>query len=343
MEELIKLQKKIVPEITDLLERRYNILRAVYYNQPAGRRAIAEELNIGERIVRGEVNFLRDQNLLNINTEGMTVTESGEQLLEKLSKYIFELKGLSDIEEWIKNKTGLKNIIIVPGDMEGDSNVSADVGRTAGEYIKGALKDNSIIALTGGTTVQAVVDNFPEASGYKNIIVVPARGGVGKSVENQANTLAAKLAKKMGGSYKLLHSPDNIGREAMEAILKEKEVKDVLEVLKKTDLLIHGIGRMDKMAFRRGLENGEIQHLQKLGAVGEAFGCYFDRQGRVVYASTTIGIKNELVKNIKVLVAVAGGSSKAEAILSVIKNNNNMTLVTDEGAAKEILRILDNE
>lgn len=59
------------------------------------------------------------------------------------------------------------------------------------------LKDNSIIALTGGSTLKEVVEAFPRVTNLSQIQVVPARGGMGKKVETQANTLAATLAKKI--------------------------------------------------------------------------------------------------------------------------------------------------
>jgi central glycolytic genes regulator len=343
MQDIIKLQMKIVPEITELLERRYSILKSVYYNQPVGRRTISEELNIGERIVRAEVNFLKDQSLIEIKTGGMITTKQGEEVLEKLKKFIFELRGLSDVKKYIKDKLGLKDVIIVPGDIDSDTAASADLGRAAAGYVKGILKDGDIVALTGGTTLKGVVDNFPKMTGMENIIVVPARGGVGKNVETQSNTLAAKLAEKIGASYKLLQVLDNLSKRTMNAIVKEKEVKEVLEVLQKTDILIHGIGKMQAMASRRGLSEDEIQSLVDIGAVGEAFGYYFDKLGRIVHSTQTAGIKYDEVKKIKTQVAVAGGRHKAEAILSVIKNNNKTVLVTDEGAAKQILNLLKNE
>ena len=52
LEDILKLQQKIVPELVELLEKRYNILRTIYYNQPIGRRILANNLGIGERIVR---------------------------------------------------------------------------------------------------------------------------------------------------------------------------------------------------------------------------------------------------------------------------------------------------
>ena len=75
---------KIGPELVEVLEKRYNILRTIYYKQPIGRRILANDLNLGERIVRTEINFLKVQGLIEVNTPGMTVTQSGEELVNKL-------------------------------------------------------------------------------------------------------------------------------------------------------------------------------------------------------------------------------------------------------------------
>lgn len=339
MQDIIKLQKKIVPEITELLEKRYAILKAIYYSQPVGRRTISEELDIGERIVRAEVNFLKDQGLIEINPDGMAATKQGEEILEKLKKFIFELRGLSDVERYLKHKLSLKKVIIVPGDTDMDASATADLGRAAAEYIRSILEDGSVIALTGGTAIKDLADNFKRVSGLKDLMVVPARGGIGKSVDTQANFLAARVAESIGASYKLLQVPDTLSKKAIDAIVKEKEVKEVLDILRNTDILIYGIGRMQTMASRRGLNGDEIQKLVGRGAVGEAFGYYFDKEGKIVHSTPTVGINYEEVKKIKNQVAVAGGSIKAEAILSVIKNNSKTVLITDEGAAKEIVNL----
>ncbi|MDZ5034722.1 sugar-binding transcriptional regulator, partial [Clostridium perfringens] len=118
MQEILSLQKKIVPELVEVLEKRYNILRTIYYNQPIGRRVLANQLDLGERIVRTEISFLKSQNLIEINTPGMTVTEEGQEVVDILKDFIHEIKGLSDIEENIKAFLGLRDVIIVPGDVE---------------------------------------------------------------------------------------------------------------------------------------------------------------------------------------------------------------------------------
>lgn len=340
MEQLLKLQQKIVPELVELLEKRYNILRTIYYNQPIGRRVLANNLGIGERIVRTEINFLKNQNFIEINTPGMSITESGEEIIDKLKDFIHEIKGLSDIEIAIKESLRLKDVIVVPGDIYEDKTVMNELGRTAATYLKNVIKADSIIGITGGFTIKEVIDNMPKMSNMKNVMVVPARGGLGRNVEIQANTLAANLANKIEGSYKLLHVPENLSNKAMSTIIEEKDIKDILNILHNANMLIYGIGRADQMARRRGLSSEEVQKIEEVGAVGEAFGYYFNKQGEIVYSTSSIGARIEDISNIETRIAVSGGKDKAEAIISTEINNNNSVLITDEGAAREILNII---
>ena len=68
VQEILELQKKIVPELVEVLEKRYNVLRTIYYNQPIGRRMLASELDLGERVVRNEIDLLKSQNLIRIKS-----------------------------------------------------------------------------------------------------------------------------------------------------------------------------------------------------------------------------------------------------------------------------------
>jgi central glycolytic genes regulator len=343
MEEVLKLQKSIVPELVKLMEKRYNILRAIYYNEPVGRRVLASYLGIGERIVRTEINFLKAQNFIEINTSGMTVTKDGEEIIDKLKKSIHALRGLSEIEDAIRATLKLKKVMVVPGNCDEDRTILSEMGKAAAGYLKSILKNNDVIAITGGSTMKQVVDNMASITGLKNMLVLPARGGMGASVETQANTLAANLAHKIDADYKLLHVPDDLSDAARETIMKEKSIQDVLKFIYNTTVLVHGAGRAVKMARRRGLGDDIVQEIRDRGAVGEAFGYYFDRKGNIVYSTPSIGIKNSNIHKIKTLIAVAGGESKAEAILSTELNNANSVLITDEGAAKKILELINSQ
>ncbi len=341
MQNILKLQQKVVPELIELLEKRYNILRTIYYNQPIGRRILANDMCIGERIVRNEINFLKSQNLIEVNASGMFVTTDGEEIINKLKGFIHEIKGLSKIEKFIEDHLKLQQVIVVPGDVEIDKSVLKELGKAAASYAMDIIKDNSIIALTGGATVKEVVDSFPKSNKYNNILVLPARGGMARNVEIQANTLVARLAEKIGGNYELLHAPDNLSNTALETMLNEKDIKNIIDKIRSAEVLIYGIGIAKDMAGRRGLSDNVIKELEELGAVGEAFGHYFNELGEIIYSTPTIGVKNEDVKNNKTLIAVAAGKNKARAIIATEINCSSTVLIIDEAAAEEIINIIE--
>ena len=289
MQEILKLQKKIIPELVELLEKRYNILSTIYYNQPIGRRILANKLNLGERVVRTEINFFKEQGLIEIHTPGMTVTKDGEKIVNELKEFIHDIRGLSEVEEQVKSLLNIRKVIIVPGDIEKDPQIVKDLGKASAKYLKEVIKDNSIIALTGGSTIKEVVEAFPKVN-FSNVLVVPARGGMGRNVETQSNTLAASLAKKVNGTYKMLHIPENLSDDILETLLKKKNISEVVDCIRKADILLYGIGNAEHMAQKRGAEDSEIMKLIDLGAIGEAFGCYFNKKGEVVFRTAIVGL-----------------------------------------------------
>lgn len=340
MQEILSLQKKIVPELVEVLDKRYSILRTIYYNQPIGRRVLANQLDLSERIVRSEINFLKSQNLIDINTPGMTVTEEGQEVVDKLKDFIHEIKGLSDIEKNIKSFLGLKDVVIVPGDVKKNKSILKDIGKATANYLKSIIRDNNIIALTGGNTIKEFVEAVPKMRNLSNVLVVPARGGMGRKVEIQANTLAASLAKKLNGSYKLLHIPENLSLSLLDTLLKEKEIKEVIDNIHKADILIYGIGEALVMAEKRDVSKEEYDKLKELGAVGEAFGCYFNKDSKVVSENTSIGININEARKINTHIAVAAGENKVDAIIATMMNNHNAVLVTDEAAGRKIVEYI---
>jgi central glycolytic genes regulator len=58
----------------------------------------------------------------------------------------------------------------------------------------------------------------------------------------------------------------------------------------------------------------------------------------VVHRVQTIGIQLEGLNAIHDVIAVAGGASKATAIQAYLKQAPETLLITDEGAAKELIK-----
>ena len=214
------------------------------------------------------------------------------------------------------------------------------MGKASSIYLRKLIKKDFIIGITGGTTMAQVAEEMPLGKVADNIMVTPARGGLGKDVETQSNSIAAKLAKKLEGNYRLLHVPDDIDRVTLDAVLKISDIKEVMDLIKKMNILIFGIGRADTMAKRRQLSKDKINELIEKGAVAEAFGHYFDIEGNEVWESLTVGLSLKDFQKIEKVIGVAGGKGKAEAIISIASLRKNMTIITDEGAAKQIIKIV---
>ena len=337
-DEVTDVLKQVAPEVTEILENRFNILKVISLMQPIGRRILSTKVNLTERIIRKEANLLKEQGLIEFSLEGMTITESGLDTIELLSTFFRRIRGIHELEERLKEKLNIRKVIIAPN-VNQDSVLTLDeVGRKAAVYAKRLMDKNKIIGITGGSTIYTVIDQFKPANRVNdNLLILPARGGLGRKSDHQANTLVEKLAEKLNCPYRLLYTPDWISDEAKKTLLNEPEIKEIVSKLEKLDILLFGIARADTMAHRRQLDEVSLQNLEEKNAVSEAFGYYFDEDGNIVHEITTIGVELKNLKHVKELIAVAGGVEKARAIASVSKINKNLVLVTDEDVAKKIL------
>lgn len=336
---ILEIQKQLLPDMIEQLKKRYTILHHIHVSRVVGRRTLASSLNMTERVLRGEVDFLKSQGLLEIESFGMTVSETGKQLLDQLEPMIRELFGLSELEDQIRQAFRVEQVTVVPGDSESSPSAKKELGRAGASALRKMVLESGVIAVTGGSTMAEVANHVRPSPALKASLFVPARGGLGESVEMQANTIASIMAKKSGGQYRLLHVPDHLGEEAYQSLIQDPNIKEILSVIRKTQIVVHGIGEALVMAKRRKLDKATIDKLKQDGALAEAYGYYFDSSGTVIHKMPTAGLRLEDLQNTRVI-AVAGGKSKGESIAAVLKFGREQVLVTDEAAARETLKYI---
>lgn len=337
MRRLLELQQKLVPDLIQVLRERYMLLRSIYHLQPIGRRGLAQAMDSTERILRAEVDLLKDSGLLHVSAAGMTLTDEGIQVLDDLEPMVVELFGLKELAERLQQKLGIPEVIVVQGNADQSPWVKEELGRVGARVLKQVIQEGDIVAVTGGSSIASVANHLSPSAAFRNVQFVPARGGLGERVELQANTLASAMAAKTGASYRLLHVPDRLHPEALQTLVKEPQVQDVLTLLGDTRIVLHGIGDALTMARRRNYSEEELRELEAAGAVSEAFGYYFNEAGETVQRMPTIGLQLEEVHKAETVLSIAGGESKAKAILSFAKQSCQNVLITDEGAAKALL------
>jgi len=336
---LFKVQKKIVPEVVDLAEVRYSILKKIYHEEPIGRRSLSEGLKLSVRQVRNELEFLNEQGLINVSRAGVSLTQEGKGFITELELYFTEIKDFANLEEKVEKKLNINEVLIVPCNLE-HSNLIKEIGRVAANYLRRLLRTGDVIAITGGYTMAQVAEMMPYCEDrFEDTVVVPGRGGLGEEVDIQANTIAASIAKKIGGKYYLLQVPDNLKVENISLIKNEPSIQRTLDILGKANILVHGVGNAAEMSARRGMDQAEIDEILSKGSIGEAFGYYCNLEGEIVYSTPSIGLNLEDVEKIGTVIAVAGGEKKAEAIKSIISPKYQDVLITDEETARRIISL----
>lgn len=341
LERIAQLQKKIAPEMTALLEERYHILKHIRYCQPIGRRLLASQLALSESSVRSGIKVLKDSGLVELSGLGVAATQAGMETVAELSVYVDALHGLEKLEAYLSEKLGVRVVKIVAGDSREDPGVFGELGRVTSQLLSELVQEKSIVAVSGGSTMAAVA----EAIGWQRpgVTVVPTRGGLGERVELQANSVAAVMASRLGGQYRLLHIPEVLGDEALEALkAADPSIDEIEGLIKRADVLIHGIGRADVMLQRRNHAPDVTARIAGRG-VGEMLGHYFSADGACIYSYCTKGFRLNDLTGIGRKVAVAGGKDKAEAICAVTKAGSNDVLVIDEAAAEAVQTIIESE
>lgn len=339
MREWLEINKRLLPDQMELLKKRYTILYQIMLSDMIGRRTLAASLQMTERVLRAETDLLKAQGLIETETAGMHISEEGRKLVLQLEPLMRELLGTRHLEEAIQQAYGLKHVIVVPGDADLNPAVKQKLGEAACSILNRYRGKDDIIAVTGGSTLAAVADKMTNSTPHKGNWFVPARGGLGESLEIQANTIASKMAERVGAQYRLLHVPDLLSEEAYQSLKQEPNIQELLRFIRQARIVIHGIGDSIVMAKRRKVGEETIQELIKDGAVAEAFGYYFDRDGHVVHTMLTLGLRLEDISRTEIVIAVAGGKSKAESITAVLKAGHESILVTDEAAACEVARL----
>ncbi|MEK4185521.1 MULTISPECIES: sugar-binding transcriptional regulator [unclassified Paenibacillus] len=345
MRNLLDIQKQLLPDLMETLKRRYTILHQIMLSDIIGRRTLAASLDMTERVLRAETDLLKSQGLIEIESVGMRISAAGRRLLDLLEPVVKSLFGLDELEEKIRATYGLDKVIVVPGDCESSPFTKRELGRAGAKALLSILRPDDTVAVTGGSTLADMADQLtpPLSLSYKNAWFVPARGGLGESMEIQANTIASTMAKRVGANYRLLHVPDLLSGDAYQSLALDSNIGEIVQTIRSSRIIVHGIGDAIEMTRRRKLDEATVSEIQGEGAVAESFGYYFNEEGQVVHTMLTMGLRLEDIIRTEKVIGIAGGKPKAKAIHAMLRFGQENILVTDEAAAVEIGKEIDNQ
>ena len=194
MNTVLSMFRRLVPELVDVARTRFEMLEAVALMAPVGRRALAGHLDLPERTVRGEAERLKELGLIRFAPDGMYLTDEGTEVLGDLRARL-DLLFAEPLADRIRQETGITSVMVVSGDSAVDEISRRALYRKAVQYLTSVLRDGMTLAVVGGSTMAGVAaQTQTDGQGLPNLMVVPARGGLGAGRAGFAGGLAGVLA-----------------------------------------------------------------------------------------------------------------------------------------------------
>jgi DNA-binding transcriptional regulator LsrR (DeoR family) len=222
----------------------------------------------------------------------------------------------------------------------------AAAGDLAARWLDESLRDGHVLALSWGTSLQAMVESF-SVDQPRSVEVVPLVGGLSTADSLVAGQeLVRELAGRLGATYRYLHAPALLRSEtARDALLAEPTVADVLQRAQTADIAMVGIGAVGTGSSREmldglGLSAGERKSFFAEGPVGDTCCRFFDAAGRAIRGvvhDRVLAVELDHLRQIPAVVGVATGPKKAPGVLGALRGGLVDGLITDASLALALL------
>lgn len=298
----------------------------LYYEHNYSQQMIAEKTGFSRPYVSKLINEAREIGIVEIKINDPNMAES-------------------PIEQKLKEKFGLKKVIVVPVSDRPGENILYKLSNALSRYLNIIVEDNDIIGVSWGTTLYLCSLNLKVFKEVKNIKVIQMCGAISMTDKDiYASEIPKKFADAFKGTPYLLPLPavvDDI--KVKNAIVKDKNISEILEMGKKANIALYSVGIFDhnKTLSRAGYVSDEkVDELLRKGAVGDMCSRIININGAICdqeLNDRTIGIELDDLKKKEYSILVAGGISKAKCIFAALNGGYANVLITDEEVTRELL------
>ena len=236
----------------------------------------------------------------------------------------------------------LKRAVVVAG--EGPSSVQA-VARAAADYVNSQLTNGMRLGLSWGRMLSAAIHMLPPGT-VSDLDVSLLHGGVGSAGAGiQGVELARHIASLHPHSHvHYLHAPVLVDSpDIKDAMLRDGSIRAALELAASREMALVGIGTLDESAplIRFGhISPKDRKRLLAAGAIGDMCTRFFTPEGEPVHVldDRLIAIEWDELKRIPLVVAMAAGVDKRDAILGALRAARMSVLITDAPTARAVLK-----
>jgi deoxyribonucleoside regulator len=299
----------------------------LYYEQQLTQSEIGRRLNTSRSTVSRLLQEARDTGVVQIT---INYTWERDTLLENELIHHF----------------GIRDAKVLKAYNPPTSETHKGLGHLASRYLNRIADDNVKIGVSYGRSIAATVEQIPPTP-RENVTVVQIIGALGSSNPLIEGTdLTRELAHRYSAHYRYLHAPLMVeDARTRDLLANEPTVYETLNLGRHSDIALLGIGSLGSdtsLIWEGYLTEKELMWLRNIGAVGHMCAQFFDRDGQVLEIDLnrrSIGIGLEALPQIGTVIAVAGSRDKAEAIWGALRGHYIDVLITDDEAARQIMRL----
>ena len=327
-------------------EQYLNLLSEVasmYYERDMIQSEIAKEMCISRTRISRLLKEAREEGIVQFSVQriGHRSTE-----LEEIFKRTFRLGDVVVINDV---RTDPPNARIVRSEVAAANgfNHLTILGSYAAEYFESVIEPKMTIGMSWGRSVTETVRHLHRQPDLA-VNIIQVLGGVlasGSSVA-QMDVIIQMIHKYKSRGY-LLPAPLFIeDRAAHDHIINQPTIAATLELGRCSDILLTGVGDLSKESFAFMWQSfGQeewVRSLMDLGGVGFLCGQCYDQDGNVLqdpFNDHIVAVELERLKQIPLVIAVAGGEEKGQAVLGALRGGYINTLITDRSCAVRVLEL----
>jgi len=298
----------------------------MYYEEGATQSQIADEIGVSRSLISKYLSKARDLGIVEIIIHD-----------DKIHPY-------RQLEGKIERIYGLREVVCIPN-LRGESSKSR-LGAAASKYLLRVLKDGQTVGVSAGTTLNEMAKALSSPHSYPSVTFVPLVGGMeNERMDRHANHIVAQLAENIQAQYKLLHAPVVVNsKEAKEVFMRQNSILNVFELAAQSDIAIVGIGGTPEHSTRvkSYLDQGyqEYFDLGDSDITGDICYNFINAKGQPANGSwneKVMTLDLEKLRYIPLVIGVACGIEKVQAIKATLEGRLIDVLITDEETTKALL------
>jgi len=314
---------KQTPKITMAVQ-----VARMYYYHNMKTIAIAEELNVSRSTVSRLLSYAKSEGLIDIR-----IIDPAEEP-GRLGKIITDKFKLHNV-----------HVVAVP-EIAGEAEWLERVAQYTASYLNTIFHSNMILGIAWGTTMTSMSRHLQRKTTHNSHIVQLNGAGNTRSMGiDYASEIIMKLAHNFNARAHLFPVPTFFDYPATkQALWKEGSIKRILDLQKKSDILLFSIGAVNagipSHVYSGGyLEETDYLELERNNIIGDIATVFFREDGsinNIPINERASGPDLELFQE-KYSVCVVSGLAKVRGLYAAMKGRFMKELIIDEPTARVLV------